>query len=153
MQNDGEAADREHSAAAAAATGDQKADRAKSKKREAARAAAKEVVAEQERRKAELEMLMMPDAELRTAGELPVGSCLQPPSALELEADPGAHLMPSGGQTALGGQIVAASKQHKLSRKDRIKQKKARKAASARADSDDDVAADSGAYARMLSGV
>ncbi len=61
------------------------------------------------------------------------------------------HSDDAGGQTALNGQSSAASKQHKLSRKDRVKQKKARKAAAARADSDDDAAADSGASTRMLS--
>jgi len=83
-QNDGEAADGEHAVAAAAANGDKKADRAKSKKLEAARAATKEAAAEQERRKAELEMLMMPDAELRNAGELLVVLCSQAPSAFNV---------------------------------------------------------------------
>ena len=69
MQGDDEAMAGEQPAAAATVNGDQKADRARAKKRDAARAAAKEAAAEQERRKADLEMLMMPDAELRDVGE------------------------------------------------------------------------------------
>ena len=102
-QNDGEPADGEHAATAAAANGDQKADRAKSKKREAARAAAKEAATEHERRKAELEMLMMPDAELRSVGEVSVGSCFRLPSCLEVEADPEANaVMQVAGRRSMG---------------------------------------------------
>ena len=89
MQNEGEAADGDQVTARAAADSHAKADRAQSRKREAARAAAKEVAVEQQRRKAELEMLMMPDAELRSGGELAAGSCFHTPHrSLTFEADP-----------------------------------------------------------------
>lgn len=58
----------------------------------------------------------------------------------------------AGALKALNGHSGAASSQKKLSRKDRIKQKKARKAATVRADSDEDAAADSGACACAIFG-
>ena len=69
LQDDGDASKADDRAAGAAANGHQAAERAKSEKWQAARAAVKAAAAEEDRRRADLEMLMMPDAELRHAGE------------------------------------------------------------------------------------
>ena len=154
VQNDGEAAADVGKNAGKTVSGHLNGEHAKSEKRRAARAAAKEAAAEGERRKADLEMLMMPDAELRSIGELrdhaAVCTCCPSPSRPG-SAQSSRNSIPlcstcAGTGRALPVSNGAASRPQKLTRKDAVKRKIARKAAASRADSDEDVARNSGVH-------